>query len=138
MVERKSTNRIIYHHSLTKDGNATSIGRWHTEHNGWEDIGYHFVILKNGEKQEGRKLSLVGAHAYGKNADSIGVCLIGDFRTEYPTEAQIETCVKLQHALNRYYSKNLSIEFHRDLYSPCPGKMLCRKCFVRRLKEGDI
>ena len=44
---------------------------------GWNGIGYHKVILRNGEIQDGRPEYWIGAHVKGKNTVSLGVCLIG-------------------------------------------------------------
>lgn len=50
---------------------------WHVKGNGWSDIGYHFVIDRDGATAKGRPLSRAGAHVKGRNANSIGICLIG-------------------------------------------------------------
>jgi len=47
------------------------------EGNGWSDIGYHYVIRRNGQTQTGRDLSTRGAHVKGYNDVSWGICLIG-------------------------------------------------------------
>ena len=44
---------------------------------GWEGIGYHKVIRRNGNIENGRPEFWTGAHVYGKNNISLGVCLIG-------------------------------------------------------------
>lgn len=59
------------------DIGAEEIRRWHVGRNGWSDIGYHAVIRRSGDMDHGRKIEIVGAHAYGHNSDSIGVCLVG-------------------------------------------------------------
>lgn len=52
------------------------IRRWHTQGNGWSDIGYHRVIAPDGSVAVGRSLWTIGAHVAGRNAGTIGVCLI--------------------------------------------------------------
>ena len=44
---------------------------------GWSDIGYHYVIRRNGLVEKGRSLDIMGAHVRGHNSDSIGLCWIG-------------------------------------------------------------
>jgi len=51
---------------------------------GWSDIGYHYVIRLDGSIETGRDLDHdgdideeTGAHAFGWNAHSIGICLVG-------------------------------------------------------------
>lgn len=52
-------------------------------------VGYHYVIEKDGTTRQARKDDEGGAHAIGANFNSIGICLVGDFDIELPTEAQI-------------------------------------------------
>lgn len=63
---------------------AATISHWHTVDNGWRDIGYHYVIGRDGKCEKGRDLDgdgnvdeEVGAHVLGHNAHSIGICLVG-------------------------------------------------------------
>tara|TARA_Y100000593_G_scaffold45350_2_gene86287 strand:+ start:2775 stop:3152 length:378 start_codon:yes stop_codon:yes gene_type:complete len=44
---------------------------------GFRTIGYHFFIKRDGSIERGRELREIGAHAYGKNAVSVGICLAG-------------------------------------------------------------
>lgn len=71
-------NGIVIHCSDTfhdMDTRAADIRRWHLER-GWSDIGYHFVICRDGTVEEGRQLSVKGAHARGYNHYT-GICMIG-------------------------------------------------------------
>ena len=79
MNERKATNHIIIHCAYTPpsmDIGADEIRQWHLDR-GWSDIGYHFVIRRNGSIETGRTQSVSGAHVKGHNWDSVGVCLVG-------------------------------------------------------------
>lgn len=79
-MSRKITKVII--HCTASDfkhhDNVDTIRKWHVDENGWKDIGYHFVITKDGNVHKTRDIQDVGAHAKGHNLDSIGVCLTGD------------------------------------------------------------
>jgi len=69
---------LIIHCSATPNDryhNAEDIHRWHLE-NGWDGIGYHWVITPKGELQAGRPEYWKGSHAKGHN-NAIGVCMIG-------------------------------------------------------------
>jgi len=140
MKNRKQTNCVIFHHSLSVSGNVDIIRQWHKTR-GFEDIGYHYVVIPTGEIQKGRDVRLVGAHSRddGRNGDSIGVCLVGDMRRSGPTEDQIQACSGLYHRLCRAYSKTLAIEFHRPVWmdNACPGKCLDRWYFTQKLMEND-
>ncbi|MCK5612283.1 N-acetylmuramoyl-L-alanine amidase [Candidatus Pacearchaeota archaeon] len=44
---------------------------------GWDDIGYHRIIRRDGTIEDGRMLQVIGAHTLGENHDSVGVCMVG-------------------------------------------------------------
>ena len=131
MIPRAETNRVIFHHSLSDFGDVDIIGKWHNER-GFEGIGYHFVVPVEGRFQHGRNIRMIGAHALGKNKDSIGVCIVGDFNLYEPNSHQINECARLYHDLCRAYSKTLNIEYHHEL---CPGFMFDRVAFKKTLLE---
>jgi len=64
--------------SATKD-KVAEVRRWHMQDRGWKDIGYHFLIDRDGTLVEGRPLDQVGAHTQGHNSGTIGVSLFGGF-----------------------------------------------------------
>lgn len=77
-TSRKIT-RIIVHCSATPDGKdftVQDIDRWHMQ-KGYDCIGYHYVVYRDGSVHEGRDINRVGAHCSGYNTGSIGVCYIG-------------------------------------------------------------
>jgi N-acetylmuramoyl-L-alanine amidase len=49
------------------------------DNNGWNDIGYNFLVGEDGNVYEGQGWNYVGAHAPAYNLRSIGICIIGDF-----------------------------------------------------------
>jgi len=59
------------------DIGADTIREWHVHGNGWNDIGYHYVIRRDGTVERGRPVEVAGAHTKGENLTSIGICLIG-------------------------------------------------------------
>ena len=85
----RTLNRIILHSTATREGNEHSveeIRQWHLNR-GWSDIGYHFVIYRNGAIKVGRPIEQIGAHTLGHNEDSIGVVYVGGMNAE-GTEAK--------------------------------------------------
>lgn len=58
---------------------VSEIRRWHIEDRGWKDIGYHWLIDRDGTIYRGRAENVIGAHVSGHNAGTIGVCLLGGF-----------------------------------------------------------
>jgi N-acetylmuramoyl-L-alanine amidase len=57
----------------TADIGAAVIRDWHKQR-GFKDIGYHYVIRRDGKIERGRPEQQVGAHVQGFNAHSIGIC----------------------------------------------------------------
>jgi|TARA_R110000744_G_scaffold107262_2_gene203766 N-acetylmuramoyl-L-alanine amidase len=126
----RSINKIIVHCSATprnKDFSAEDIRDWHVKGNGWDDIGYHFVIRLDGSIEYGRMVDKYGAHAKGNNYDSIGVCYIGGMNkdmTEWEdtrTEQQKESLLILLKTFKKLH-KNVEIYGHRNFSTKmCPS-----------------
>lgn len=55
------------------------IRRWHVRGRGWADIGYHWIVGRDGSVRAGRPEGRAGAHVLGRNEATIGVCLVGGF-----------------------------------------------------------
>jgi hypothetical protein len=72
---------------------------YHVKGNGWDDIGYNFLVDKYGNIYEGRwggiAQNVVGAHSQGFNRSTVGVSLIGNYSSATPTKAQQDALVKL-------------------------------------------
>jgi hypothetical protein len=72
---------------------------YHVQGNGWNDIGYNFLVDKYGQVFEGRyggvDKNVIGAHAEGFNTGSVGVALIGSYQTTAPTAAEKTALVNL-------------------------------------------
>jgi len=119
--------KIIIHHSLTKDGEVKdydAIKKYHLSQ-GYNDIGYHWIIEKvNGEYilLKGRDEKVTGAHTKGENERSIGICLVGNFDEYEPNTEQLDTLVELCKDIFARHGK-MPIEPHRKYanYKTCPG-----------------
>lgn len=107
----RKINEIILHTSATRpdwmQGKTTwakrqEIKRWHVQDRGWSDIGYHYLIDRDGTVVNGRPVIRAGAHVRGHNAHSIGICLLGgrggtkdDKFYDHYTEAQMKSLKEL-------------------------------------------
>jgi hypothetical protein len=126
-----------------------SIELYHVKGNGWDDIGYNFLVDKCGQVFEGRyggiDRAVVGAHALGFNYGSVGVALIGNYNGAGLTAAARSSLVRLLSwrldlahvdplsrvtrvsAGNPRYREGQSVQLraisgHRDAYpTSCPG-----------------
>ena len=124
----REINRIIIHCAWTPqemDIGAAEIRRWHIEGNKWRDIGYHYVIRRDGTVEDGRPIEQIGAHVAHNNHDSIGICLIGGKRgrdTDFNfTRHQLRGLENLVlRLLDRF--PRASVTGHRDwAQKECPG-----------------
>lgn len=76
-----------------------SICLYHKYGNGWDDIGYNFVVDRFGQIFEARAggidEAIVGAHAGGYNVYSSGVALLGNFGGTGPPRRAFEALARL-------------------------------------------
>jgi subtilase family serine protease len=67
----------------------------HVNTNGWSDIGYNWLIDRNGVIYEGRGDGVQGAHFSGMNSGTMGVALIGNFTLETPDQSALNSLENL-------------------------------------------
>ncbi|WYW22759.1 peptidoglycan-binding protein [Bacillus atrophaeus] len=96
-----SKTDIAVHHSLTKSGSSAAFANYHVGDLGWPGVAYHFVILKDGTIEWNHDLGIKSYHVGNSNSFAVGVCLVGDFRSEQPTKAQEESFRALVAALKK-------------------------------------
>lgn len=114
------------------DIGTKEIRRWHTA-KGWKDIGYHYVILLNGEIEAGRTIDQIGAHTKGHNKDSIGICYIGGTDEDNNPkdtmyECQEDAMRELIFSLRVVADEELTIHGHNEFSSKaCPSFKVSEK-----------
>lgn len=113
--------RLVVHCSDSpndREVDAAEIHRWHLER-GWDGIGYHKVILRDGTVENGRPEYWKGSHVGAYNNNSLGVCLIG--RDEF-TKFQMTSLYYVLDEWKRRYPQAM-IMGHCDLDSgkSCPN-----------------
>lgn len=126
--------KITVHHTSAPTAAAykgavtiQGIQRYHMDTNGWDDIGYHYLIAPDGTVFEGRPPETIGAHVANKNTGNVGVCCIGDFeKADTMTPDQRAVLVELLTVLAKKYKiAGANILGHRDQgNTDCPGKKL--------------
>ncbi|WP_456275664.1 peptidoglycan recognition protein family protein [Bacillus sp. AK128] len=79
---------IAIHHSATTTGSAESFARYHVNTLEWPGIAYHYVVDKDGTISHCHDLEVVSYHVGNSNYRAVGICMVGDFRTQQLTEAQ--------------------------------------------------
>jgi hypothetical protein len=150
---------IVHHtagsNSYSKSQSASivrAIELYHVQGNGWNDIGYNFLVDKYGQVFEGRyggiTRPVIGAHAQGFNSGSVGIAVIGDYGSTPISPAAYDALVSviawrldLAHvdplskvvrvsAGNPRYAAGTAVTLnavsgHRDVYpTSCPGANL--------------
>ena len=150
---------IVHHtagsNSYSKAQSASivrAIELYHVNGNGWNDIGYNFLVDKYGQIFEGRyggmTKPVVGAHAMGFNSGSVGISVIGDYgsnaispaaraalvsliawRLDFAHVDPLSSVVRISAGNPRYPPGRAvtlkAISGHRDVYpTSCPGASL--------------
>jgi N-acetylmuramoyl-L-alanine amidase len=126
----REINEIILHCSATwskQDIGLKEITQWHTmpqpRGRGWDHVGYHYIIRRNGVVEKGCSLEVRGYHCSGHNAHSIGICMVGggpNGEDTYFTEAQYDALAKLVKELRQRYPMT-NIFGHREFArKACP------------------
>lgn len=123
-----SATRANWMHDAPVTAKVAEIRRWHVQDRGWRDIGYHYVIDRDGAVALGRPLGQTGSHVKGRNTGTVGICLIGghgssaydDFSDNF-TQAQDRALRAVIADLRRKYG-NLDVSSHSDYAAKaCPG-----------------
>lgn len=99
-VSTNPTHLIIHHAAGTNTSNdwaavVRAIWDFHTGVNGWDDVGYNWLIDPNGVLYEGRGDDRLGAHFCGTNGATMGVCMLGDYTNITPTDEAKATLAHL-------------------------------------------
>ena len=126
---KRRITEIIVHCTATpeyRDYTVADIRLWH-KRQGWSDIGYHYVVYRDGTIHEGRDVDISGAHCTGHNANSIGVVYVGgvapDGKTPKDTRTDLQKAglLSLLLDLRKLYPK-AEIHGHRDFANKaCPS-----------------
>lgn len=129
-------DRIIVHHSATEDSGTlswTALKRFHMEHHGWSDIGYHAGVefVRDGYVViVGRPEDRTGAHTVGQNNRSLGFVFVGNYDKSVPSEEMLQTAVRswFVPVLLRYGIGVENVLPHSQFASKtCPGKFFDMK-----------
>jgi len=126
---------IVIHHSATDAGSAASFDAFHRNGRHWDELGYHFVIGNGGGSGDGAievgsrwPKQKWGAHCrVGNNEEynyfGIGICLVGNFDKQRPSEAQMQSLARLvAYLAARYHVDDAHIIGHGSVGDTrCPG-----------------
>ena len=128
MNKMKTIDAIVIHCSATRAGQdvrAADIDKWHKER-GFARIGYNFVIDLDGTIEDGRPLTMDGAHCntagvsgQSYNKHSIGICYVGGLDkdgnpADTRTDAQKQALADLVYKLMDEHPGIVEVIGHRD------------------------
>ena len=134
----RALTEIILHATATRpdwrDGQSTAakvaeVRRWHVEDRGWRDIGYHYLIDRDGTLAPGRPLEQTGAHVIGRNTGTVGIALFGghgssarDLFDDNFTADQDRAVRKLIASLSSRFPSIRKVSGHNEYAAKaCPG-----------------
>ena len=128
-------NEIIIHCTATPEGRDYTIEQIRKDHKarGFTDVGYNYVIYRDGTIHEGRDVNKIGAHCSNHNAHSIGISYVGGVENksgvaydklnpkDTRTQQQQDALLNLLEALKMMYPM-AKIYGHRDFAKKaCPS-----------------
>lgn len=151
VVANRKWTSIVIHHSATERGGARLFDKMHRQENGWKyGLGYHFVIgngtdtadgqVEVGHRWRRQNEGIHGAHAGTDeyNQHGIGICLVGNFEKDRPTQKQLAALVKLVRKLSASYGISPSRIFKhqkvRPTHTDCPGRLFPMSRFLKALR----
>ena len=93
---------------------------------GWNGVGYHFYVRRDGTVEYGRRLDEVGAHVVNHNKHSIGICYEGGLDSageaaDTRTPEQVRALREIVERMHAYFPHAVIVG-HHDLNptKPCP------------------
>lgn len=134
---------IIVHHTGGTNPNPEADTSHHTAKMvedyhlslGWDGIGYHWFIEKNGDIWKGRPEKRNGAHTINMNTKSVGVCLAGNFDVTLPTKEQESSLVWLVNQIKSRYSIKEIVPHRKYANKTCYGKLLTDDWAVKLMQK---
>ena len=130
-----SVYRMAIHHTETPTSDSLSpqarlrgIQSYHMDVRGWCDVGYHYLMSRDGRLWQGRPEHLLGAHAGGANSGNVGFSVMGSHDSTPITSTQLNSLATLVRAVALDHGVGMTrgnIKGHRQ-YKPtsCPGEAL--------------
>lgn len=136
----RSITEIFLHCSATwssQDIGLKEIKQWHTlpapQGRGWDHVGYHYIIRRNGMVEKGCPIEQKGYHCSGHNLHSIGICMVGggpNGEDKMFTEAQYDALARLIKSLRKQFPMTNIYGHNEFANKACP--VFSVPAFLRR------
>ena len=130
MIKRELTDTIVIHCSATPatmDIGVEKIREWHVKDNGWDDVGYHHIITRDGTLEPARPEEMQGAHAPAANYRSVAICMIGgsnsngDWENNFLDPQWVTLKALLLNLIEKYEIKKIIGHYQVDDRKECPS-----------------
>jgi len=116
---------ITLHHTATgPDWPAGRIADLHIKERKWPGIAYHFLIYESGKVYQTNNLTSRTYHNGYNNTKAIGISMVGNYETSYPTEKQLQAVVSLCKQLKKEIPTITNLVGHKEYpgaSTACPG-----------------
>jgi len=130
MIKRELTDTIVIHCSATPatmDIGVDKIREWHVDDNGWDDVGYHHIITRDGTLEPARPEEMQGSHNPRTNYRSVAVCMIGgsnsngDWEDNFLDPQWVTLKALLLNLIEKYEIKKIIGHYQVDDKKECPS-----------------
>jgi hypothetical protein len=146
----QTPTRATIHHTVTPTNDSMSpqarlrqIQAFHMNTRGWCDIGYNYLMSRDGRVWRARGAQTVGAHVANANTGNVGISVMGTYTSTAPTETQMCSAAKLLRRLNMDFSgialNRTDVKGHRQFGGTvCPGDALYSRIdkILRKARGG--
>jgi hypothetical protein len=143
-------NRATIHHTVTPNADSMTVPQrlrqiqaFHQFSRGWCDIGYNFLVSRDGRVWRGRGGRVIGAHVANNNTGNAGISFLGTFTSAAPTEKSMCGAAKLLRLLSIIYPSvdlvRSDVKGHRQYGgTTCPGNALYARIdkILRKARGG--
>lgn len=146
---RQITKIIVHHTAGATTATVAELRKLHLAR-GYSDIGYHWIIRKDGANdpwliEKGRDEGLIGAHDAGENTGSIGIVVCGDYtKIQMSREAWGLLVILVAERCRHYGLTSYNVYGHREnepatTQTQCPGfhPQLLRESVRARMEGVD-
>lgn len=89
----RAINELIWHCTATPEGRdytVDDVRAWHKQR-GWSDIGYHYLVYRDGTIVTGRPIGQIGSHVAGHNTGTVGCAYVGGLSADGKTAKDTRT-----------------------------------------------
>ena len=149
-VSYHTPNRATIHHTVTPTNDSMSpqarlrqIQAFHMNGRGWCDIGYQFLVSRDGRIWRGRGARKLGAHVANANTGNVGISFMGTHTSTRPTATQECRVARLLAWLHREWPavslSRTDVKGHRQYGgTSCPGTALYNRIddIVAKARRG--